>query len=259
MIRTIMQRGLPLLGLVLLAGLIVFQLWFETKGREMFFSEQVVMLTGEAARGDQISDGDWYYAKVPKDTVIDTVITDPSLIVGKVAKQYIPFKAQLSPTFFEDAELVTTSDQFMMKIPNEWVYALPNTLRARDKIVLKEIPRSVLEREKQADAAANDPSVVPSPSPEPAEGDASELPETYDPKAAGAVAGKAGEIVLKATVAYVKDSSNREVQSISSMDRKDGTSVIRDIEVVVSVDDVNKLEQYIEAGSKFLIMYQEGE
>lgn len=259
-------KAVPLLGFICLAAVILFQIWFESVGREAYFSEQIVKLKKSVGRGDEITSDSWYYAKVPKNSLIEDVITDPNEIVGKVAKQYIPNNAQLHPTFFEEPELITDENHLTMKIPNEWIYALPNTLRARDKIVLKEVTYDVIDAENAAAKQAildlglqGDASAAKNVQPDSQdETKDDEAISTYDDNQAASIGKKAGEIVLRTTVAYVKDSSNREVVSVSKKDRNDGTSVIRDVEIVATVEEVEKLEQYIKKGSKFLIMYQEG-
>lgn len=264
-----LSKGISLFGFLCLGIVIIFQLWFESSGREIFFSEQVVKLKNSMGRNQIVTNDSWYYDKIPKSTLIEGVITNPDEIVGKSVTEYIPYNAQLSPTYFELPELITDKNHLTMKIPNDWIYSIPNTLRSRDKIVLKEVTSDVLEVEKTKELN-NDPSLLAAKEQEKqnqeksanttqnAEDAAEDVVPTYTTGEQAAVAVKAGEIVLETTVAYVKDSSNREVVSISTKDRNDGTSVIRDVEIVATLKDVQKLESFVKKGSKFIIMYREG-
>lgn len=263
---TLLSKGIPLLGFVCLSIVVIFQVWFESSGREIFFSEQVVKLKESTGRNELITENSWYFDKVPKTTVIEDVITNPNQIIGKTTTEYIPYNAQLSPTYFEVPELITDKDHLTLKIPNDWLYSIPNTLRSRDKIVFKEITSDVLEVERAADLN-NDPSLMKEADPQDQktadhkqteDSTTEDIIPTYNNEDQTILSANAGEIVLESTVAYVKDSSNREVVSISNKDRNDGTSVIRDIEIVATLEEVQKLESFIKKGSKFIIMYREG-
>ena len=63
------------------------------------------------------------------------------------------------------------------------------------------------------------------------------------------------EPVVSAVVAYVKDSANREVLSIDES-RLVGSSVISSIEVILSQEDFRYLEEYVNKGFSFTLMYQ---
>lgn len=255
------SRILPLIGFVCLAILIVVQFWYESAGREILFSEQVVKLRSDVKRGDIIKDDMWFYVKVDKDSVIHGSIVDPNEIVGKSAKQFIPYNSQLSDSFFELPELITDANHFTMKIPGDWLYSVPNTLRARDRIVLKEVSRDVIEADQveiSSGPNSNQKGINSNDSAnEATETDDLEIP-VYDTEEINKLEGKAGDVVLETTVAYVKDSSNREVVTLSEIERHDGSSVIRDVEIVVTIEEEKILEEFRKKGSKFIILYTEG-
>lgn len=244
---------LPVIGLVCLAGVVVLQLWFENSGREIFFSEQVVKLNEVVKRGDIIESDMLYYAKVDKDSVIEGSIKDPNSIIGKAVKQYIPFNAQLNESYFEIPELITDADHLTMKIPNEWLYSIPNTLRGRDRIYLKEVTSDVIYAEDAARSKGpnTDPNALETE-------EKNEVVPTYTETDKNNIEAKASAVVLETIVAFVKDSSNREVVTLSQQDRMDGSSIIRDVEIVVTLEEAKNLEEIRKKGSKFIIMYTEG-
>lgn len=262
-IRSILTKLFPLLGFIALAATIGFQFWYEGTGREMFFSEQVVKLREDVKRGDIVTNDMWYYDKVEKESTVSGVVKDPALIIGKAAKQYIPFNAQLIEDYFDNPELITGKNRQIVKIPNDWIYSIPNTLRGKDRIVLKEVTSDVIDADQlnvQKSGPASDPNVITVPA---ATGGEKEMEEaealpTYDESEnIGAIANRG--FMLETTVAYVKDSSNREVVTLSEKDRYDGSSVIRDIELALSIEELQTLENIRKKGSKFIVLYSEGD
>lgn len=266
-LKAIFSNFLPIVGFVFLAAVVVVQLWYENSGRELFFSREVVKLHSEAKRGDIIDETMWYYDKVDKDAVINGVITDPSEILGMAVKQFIPENAQLNGAYFDVPELITDKEHLTMKIPAEWLYSIPNTLRGRDSILLKEVTSEVLNADDKdkAEGPSADPSADPNavsdaadPNVETNDTASNAEIKVYDETDANKLADQAGKIVLETTVAFVKDSSNREVVTLSQKDRYDGSSVIRDVEIVVTLEEEKRLEEIRKKGSKFIIMYTEG-
>lgn len=65
--------------------------------------------------------------------------------------------------------------------------------------------------------------------------------------------------LFETVVAYVKDSANREIRTISSEERLDASANISKIEVVVTLDDLCILENAYNQGNEFIIIYSEGD
>lgn len=62
--------------------------------------------------------------------------------------------------------------------------------------------------------------------------------------------------LIHSVVAYVKDSSNREVVSIGEDERLDASAKIDSIEIIAKVDEINSLKNSFGRGYKFIILYR---
>jgi len=101
------------------------------------------------------------------------------------------------------------------------------------------------------------PTVVPTPSPTPTE---SPTP-TIDPKIAvlDYFFDENAEMIFEARVMYIKDSTNREVQTITShtgYDRLDGSAKNYSIEIIATDEMINQMKEAIKNGYKFIIVYE---
>lgn len=228
---------LPVIG-ILIIGLMVSLIWFwETSGREMYFYKEVVVLNQDIKRGTIISEEILVFEKYEADKLIDNAITDKNQIIGLEAKHFIPMNSQLHPFYFEESQLVTNQNSLITRIPNEWLYSIPNTLRRNDEIVFYYIKDSSATADISAEGSV----------------------KTHNDIEGYKLVEKLGKPVLTARVAYVKDSANREVQTLNSNLRLDGSSVIAEVLVLLSFEQVQLLEQYVKDGGRFIIMHSEGE
>lgn len=214
-----------LLLIVISVGLIFY---WEVYGRESILYDDVVVLTQEVKKSDVITVEMVTYEKREGNTIIDGAIIDARGIIGKAASCFIPKGAQLVEEYFENTELVLSEDEYIFRVPNEWLKAYPNSLRRGDTIFFHEI---------------NTDTITPVPS------DGLANLEQYRPLAQD-------EAVASVTVAYAKDSANREVITLSEEERFNGSSKINEIEIIVDVETVNRLRKSIENGKVFILMYQ---
>jgi len=226
----------PLIG-ILIIGLMISLVWFwETSGRELYFYQEVVVLNQDIKRGTIISEEILSTEKFEVDRLIESAIIDKSQIIGLEAKHFIPKNSQLHPFYFEETQLTTDKNTLITRIPSEWIYSIPNTLRRNDEIVFYYI---------------KDNSATSSENPE----DSIRIRNNED---GYKLVEKLGQPVLTARVAYVKDSANREVQTLSSQSRLDGSSVIAEVLVLLNFEQLQILEQYVKDGGRFIIMHSEG-
>lgn len=169
------------------------------------------------------------YEKREGNTIIEGAIIDARGIIGKAASCFIPKGAQLVEEYFEDTELVLSEDEYIFRVPNEWLKAYPNSLRRGDTIFFHEINTDTIT---------------------PVTSDGLVNLEQYRPLAQD-------EAIASVTVAYAKDSANREVITLSEEERFNGSSKINEIEIIVDVETVNLLrKKSIEDGKVFILMYQ---
>lgn len=226
----------PLIGIIII-GLMISLVWFwETSGRELYFYKEAVVLNQDINRGTIVTKEMLTIEKFEVDKLIDNVIMDKNQIIGLEAKHFIPKNSQLHPYYFEQSQLTTDQNNFITRIPTEWLYSIPNTLRRNDEVVFYYINDSASKT-----GINNEDSF-----------------KTHSNNEGYNLVENLGKPVLTARVAYVKDSANREVQTLSSQSRMDGSSVIAEILVLLNFEQLRLLENYIKDGGKFIIMHSEG-
>lgn len=235
--------------------------WWETDGRNRYMYETVLVLREDVERGALIREEMLTSIRMDKHLMIVDSVIDPQSIIGREAKHYLPAGTQLHSRYFEHPGLVTGEDTFIVKIPQEWLYSVPDTLRRKDQIVFFEVTRDVLERAyaSRQSAALPEPSSldIKLPGAVQEEHNNNALHTYRHPDAYGLIA-MSSEPIYRTTAAYVKDGANREVVTVGPEERLDGSSLINSIEIPLTAEDKSRLEQAVARGSKFLVAYTEG-
>lgn len=217
--------------LIALAGLF---LW-ESVGREALLYQSVIVMKQDVEPNKAVSIEMLGKMKVPRDTIIGSVVLAPQEILGKETNSYIPAGLQLSLKFFKDPELTIGNGKYILALPQDWIYSFPQTIRRGDEIYFYPFSE---EKESIYYDANGAPSYLPNDT-------VKSTPE-----------GKPGNTALFGTkVAYVKDSSNCEVVDVKA-DRIDGSSPVSKIEVIITDEQYQKLKNAYEAGYQFVIMYE---
>lgn len=240
--QRLFQFLFPVLGIasiVLIAGLMY---WWESYGRANYLFEDVAVFKQDVNRGTVVTRDMLTTMKFQKSELLDDRVTDLNQILNRETTEFVPKKAQLDTRMFEVPALVTDDKHFDFKIPNDWIYAVPNTLRRKDTILIFEVTQDVLP--KVTATISKDKS----------------NPNNTTVEIAAQVQALSGnkDPILKAAVSYVKDAANREVVTVSKEDRIDGSSSIKDVEINVTVDEYQKIQDAIKRGSKLVLMYKEG-
>ena len=251
-------------GIVLVIFAIGLFFFYESVGKDKFFYTDIYVLKEDVHRGTEISSEMISITRAEKTRLIENAVSDVNHIIGKEASQFIPKGIQLDKRFFEEPGVVLNDNERITKIPKEWWISIPNTLRRKDVIEIYAVPANKLEFK----AVAN---VQTSTSKSEATNEGEEVTEetttaeisisTHDSDDQSYLkeAVKDREPVMVVTVAYVKDSANREVVTISKQDRIEANSTITDVEIVVDPDEyLQKLVGSIEKGNKLIAMYVEG-
>lgn len=163
--------------------------------------------------------------KFENGSLIKEAIRNPELIIGKRSNTFIPKKLQLCQEFFSDPELVTGGGKNILSVPMEWIYSFPQTIRRGDLVYFYGINKAMLEDNIESIAQIDIANIG-----------------TDKP-------------LIAAKIAYVKDSSNREVVDITP-DRMVGSALVSGIEVVISEEKYQILKSAVEAGQLFIIMYE---
>ncbi|MBC8386614.1 MAG: hypothetical protein H8E13_00990, partial [Actinobacteria bacterium] len=67
------------------------------------------------------------------------------------------------------------------------------------------------------------------------------------------------DYILESVVAYLKDSANREVVTISEEERYDGSSKIASLEIIAELEDISYLKDLAENSYRFIILYKDSQ
>ncbi len=135
-LRSFLSYLIPALGLVLIV-IVLTLIWFwETAGREHFLYEERLVLNQDIDRGVLIEESLLTYQSFEKSKIFTGAIDDISEIVGLESISYIPQGSLLHPRYFSTTEVKLAVDQYIIRIPSDWIYSMPNTLRRQDKVYL---------------------------------------------------------------------------------------------------------------------------
>ncbi len=234
-----MRKGklFPILGFSLLGLSSGVFTWYEfLGGREIVNYEEIVVLKQDVTQGTKVTDDNWTWLSVDKNTLIEKPIEDPNEIVGKEAKHYIPANSQLTPQYFADKGLVLKKGQFVAKIPVEWTLSVPDSIRRGDDVIIysafSENASSGIKT--QNTLQANSSSKI----------------QNQNHNNTASLNKK-----IESKVAYIKDSSNREVITLSNGDRLDGSAPIKNVEIITTPEEFKMLEDEVKLGAKLVVMY----
>ncbi len=211
-LRTFFGYLIPGLGILLIVVVLVLIWFWETAGREYFLYEERVVFKQDIAEGILIDESMLTYQSFEKSKIFSEAVIDPNEIIGLETTHYIPRGALLHKKYFASTEIELAIDQYIARIPSEWIYSIPNSLRRQDKVYFYIFKPS------------NGASVV----------------------------------LFETEIAYVKDSMNREIVSVGSRERIDGSGIIAEVSVVLTLEELNQLTEVIKDGNKIIILYAEG-
>lgn len=207
------------LGVLLLVGVGFGIFYWESYGREQMIYGDVLLLKEDVKERTIITEDLLVIGKRDHKNIIEDAITDPVQVVGLETKHFIPKNSQLVGNYFESPDLVLNEDQFIFRIPNDWLKSYPSTLRRKDRAYFYPVEKERTEI------------------------DLSEVKHLSDS-------------ICDMTVAYVKDGGNKEVLSESNDDRLDGSSTVSSIELIATMKEVNLLRYYQKRGFEFIVLYQ---
>lgn len=225
------------LGMLLLILAVAFFVFWEFVGRNELLYSNVIVLKNGVMKGTKITYDMLQYTKIDSQTLIKDCITNPDDIMGLEAKHYIPAGTQLVPNYFDISSLVLKDDEKIMRLPDGWVHSFPETLRRKDEVyiyavesVKNSVDNNVFNSDNSQETNVNEVN---------SNIKASEQEKIY---------------LMTTTVAYVKDSSNKEVDSLDD-DRLVGSSAISNIELVITEKQFEMLRTYAQDGYTFILMY----
>jgi len=215
---------MPVIGIIIIFIMLGIVWFWESNGRELYFYKEVVVLNQDIQSGTIIKEDMLQFQKVEEDKIISQAILTKEEIINLEAKNYIPKGLQLHPQFFESQELIKYKGAYIVRIPNEWLYSIPNTIRRKDSVVFYQV-----DFDKNNNSVTEDIENIINKNP-----------------------------IFETKIAYVKDSANREIKTVSTEDRIDGSSIISEVLIVATPEEFKILENAVNSGSKLIIMYSEG-
>ena len=207
-----------MVGLLLCICAVAGIYYWETFGREEYVKEEIIVLKSSVKPMTVISDKDLTFVKREKSSLIESPITDKSQIIGKVSKHFIPARGQLASEYFEDQNMLPNEGEYIFQMPTDWIATLPSTLRRSDDAYLYPVKFN----------------------------DGKSLDHTVSNK----------DPVKCLRIAFVRNQSNQEVESVNASDRLVANSNISKIELIASIEDINELSKLHSEGYKFIVMYR---
>lgn len=288
------MRKNRLKGIIALAILIismVFMYLYLTFGQEALLTKSVLVSIVDIEQGTIISHEYFTEKKVYDDDLISGSIGAGQLssIIGLASTQFIPANSQILGRYFEKPGIVVTGDKFVYKIPNNWIYAVPSSIRRSDEILIYEInskidqginlcvemeaPESMFGNTMEngtdniTDSTVDNTIENTTDTTKEEETDiisentvdntaANEILPIYEENVTAEIELSEKKPILQTTVIYVKDSANREVVDVDGGKRLDASSQVASIEIVCTKDDITKLEKKIAEGKKLIIVYR---
>ena len=213
--------------------------FWETRGRQHFLYREVIVLAQSVEAGTTITADMLDIKSIDEDTIIEEAIVDKRSIIGKRAAHFIPKYSQLNQIYFEDENIVLKTDEYIFTIPEEWIITLPNSLRSGDIIYFYPV-KMPDEKDESKETGGSERSV--------SEKDVSDISKEA-----------VEDYILESVVAYLKDSGNREVVTVSEEERYDGSSKIASLEIIAELEDISYLQNLAENNYKFIILYKDSQ
>ncbi len=230
---------MAVLGMVFVLAAIASVYFWETRGRQHFLYREVIVLAQSVEAGTTITADMLDIKSIDEDTIIEEAIVDKRSIIGKRAAHFIPKYSQLNQIYFEDENIVLKTDEYIFTIPEEWIITLPNSLRSGDIIYFYPV-KMPDEKDESKETGGSERSV--------SEKDVSDISKEA-----------VEDYILESVVAYLKDSGNREVVTVSEEERYDGSSKIASLEIIAELEDISYLQNLAENNYKFIILYKDSQ
>jgi len=224
-------------------------------------TEVVVVKAGETIRkSEQITEDKLMIERREKDSLVDGIIKADEMdsIIGYDAAQDIYGNSMLSKKMVDHDRMVPDPKigEAIRPITQDMIYAKPGSLRRKDVVDIY-----LIYGDGTTSMEQNGPSTVSSQDTSQKEEEQTNSDETKTSTSQQKTDINREPFLKNVRVVYVKDSSNKEVVSPSDSESKDkrlnATSVISDLEVILSEEDFAKLMgEVLGKGAKLYITYQ---
>lgn len=225
------------------AGFVLsYELYFKDKVNTV----DVVVASDNISFKDEITPHSLEIASIRRDHVIEGAIlaTDVQLLEGQQASIDIPRGAQFYQGFLDTYNLIPNEEEgeFIAPVPNQWLFAVPGSLRRSYLADFYVIPTEIQEQLQ--------PIVISS-----EEDGPSETNQNSDQMVMDLLK---KPILTDVRVSSVTDSSNQEVLQTKEGTVEGATGVISHLEIIGTDEMLQKIRQYTDRGDKIYVVYKFG-
>lgn len=204
-----------IVGIMLIVVSLTSFIFWETKGRDMVYREELVVASQEIRAGDVLSNENITVRSIDSKDVISGAAADEDYekLIGRTAEQYIPQGAQLNTEFLsEEGAIELGIEESIFAIESDLIDMVSSSLRRGDRV---------------------------------------------------RVYGNSGkEFLGEYRVAFVKDSSDREVKNLETLnnnkplEREDSNYRISSIEIICTRGDYAKIVDFAAVSGEGLTIVQ---
>jgi hypothetical protein len=234
------KKHLKILSIFLiLASLVIFFLFNFAGLKETLTYKEVIVAKKDIQKYQTIKKEDVQVIKIDETAKIKNDIRDINEIVGKMAANFIPENAPFHKYYLTEDIFKVGEGEKVFAVPNDWLFGIPYSLRRGDTITVYPVSSDKDNNKtiKKDDGAADNDKLINN-------------KEFEDIK-------NKVEPLMRITVIYVKDSTNREVVNVVKESRLDASSKVASIEIIINDEQLNTLNEYRNNGYKFLVLYDE--
>ena len=233
-----LSKFFSVLGIIFILAALASVYYWESRGRQYFLYSEVVVLNQSVEEGTTITSDMLDSLNTDRASIMEEAITSRDEIIGKKASHYIPGYSQLSPVYFINEEKILSKNEYIFTVPEQWIITIPNSLRRGDIIYFYPVKIQDEKDNKEEETQIGQYS---------SKKDFSD----YQISSEGNI--------LESKVAYLKDSGNREIVTISSEDRYDASSKIATLEIIATLEDVSYLKNLADINYKFIVLYKDSQ
>ncbi len=217
-----MKRFKSILGILLIILSIAGLLFWEWKGRDVIFMEEVLVAKEAIQKGTEVNSSMFITTGVPKENLLSGALIPDEInrIQGKVVSQFIAGNDQIIMDYFRTSEFYLAEDESIFVIEPEWVVMRSSSLRRGDVV------------------------------------------DIYSNNGGGLIGTFMLAFVKDEVEREVKDVGDETHSYIEQdiLKRTDSTSVIDHIEIITTLSEYEKLVSYVNAEiPSSLIIVQRGE
>lgn len=247
--KKVLKIFIPILFLAIGVGVVgVFEFYLKDK----IDTVEVVAANTNIGFKEKINSSDLVIKHVRVDDAVKGAYKPVNVkeIVGRYASIDIEKGTQIYPSLIDSVNLVPNEKkgEFVAPIPNDWLFAVPGSLRkayVADFYAIQDKDQSMIKNLVNDSLQNKDNQTNKTTSPV----ETNTQMDSY-------VMDVSSPILKNVRVASVKDRSNQEVKSAQSDKGASASGIISNIEIIANQDMLNKIRNYTDRGYKIYVVYQ---